>query len=309
MAPPIILLTGPTASGKSAFALSLAEITGGVIINADSQQLYRDLRVLTARPAPEDEARAPHRLYGILAAQAPCSAGQWLNLARMEIDWARAENRLPIVTGGSGLYLKTLREGIAAIPDIPADIRAQAQRDYESMGKDAFAERLRWVDPAFFARLATPDRQRLLRAWEVWLGTGRPLSFWQARTAEPPYPDARILTFRVDIPRDQLYARCHARLDAMLAAGALEEVKQLLALDLPATLPVMKSLGVPELGACLRGEATPEEAIEKAKQSTRHYAKRQCTWFRHQLPDATPLSWQLPPQDFAARTAASLNSC
>jgi tRNA dimethylallyltransferase len=231
----------------------------------------------------------------MLAGHEACSAGQWLKLACMEIDWARQNNKLPIVTGGSGLYIKALLEGIAPVPDITPDIRAQATSDYDAMGKDAFAERLKWVDPDFFTRLKVHDRQRLIRAYAVWLGTGKSLSHWQNQATTPPYPATDIRTHVVTIPRDALYACCNQRFTAMIEQGALEEVKQLLALNLPQTLPVMKSVGVPELSAHLRGETTLETAIAAASQATRNYAKRQLTWFRNQLPHATPIDWQTNP--------------
>ncbi|MBY0407342.1 MAG: tRNA (adenosine(37)-N6)-dimethylallyltransferase MiaA [Rickettsiales bacterium] len=296
MLSPITIITGPTASGKSAFALSLAQKTGGVIINADSQQLYRELRVLTARPSPEEEALAPHRLYGTLPAHTAASAGHWLNLARMEIDWARESGKPAIVAGGTGLYIGALLNGIATIPDITEDVRIQSENDYESMGKASFEERLKWVDPGFFERLAVTDRQRLVRAWAVWLGTGKPLTFWQNQTQTPPYSAENIRLYTVAIPRETLYARCNQRFDTMLQNGALEEVRGLLALNLPESLPAMKSVGVPELTAHLRGEITLEEAVEKATQATRNYAKRQLTWFRNQLPHATPLAWDANPE-------------
>lgn len=286
MQPPIVVITGPTASGKSAHALSLAESRGGVIINADSQQLYRPLHILTARPSAHDEARLPHKLYGILNAHEPCSAGTWLKLARMEIDWARAQGRTPVITGGTGLYLKALLQGIADIPDIPEPVRRQAASDYEAMGKQAFCERLRHADPAFFERLKVYDRQRLIRAYSVWLGSGKALSWWQQQTPQPPYTPETFELYAIDIPRDVLYARCNARVTAMLEQGALEEVRSLLALGLPADLPIMKSVGVRELGAHLRGETTLAQATDATRQATRHYAKRQLTWLRHQLPHA-----------------------
>ena len=274
--------------------MSLAQRAGGVIINADSQQLYRNLRILTARPSEADEAATPHKLYGILNAHEPCSAGAWLRLARMEIDWARAQGRQPVVTGGTGLYLKALMQGIADIPDIPAEVRAQAESDYDSMGKDAFAQRLRHVDPRFFERLKVQDRQRLIRAYAVWLGSGKALSWWQGQTPQACYRPEEFEIYRVDIPRDTLYARCDARVHAMLAQGALEEVGALMALNLPGNLPVMKSVGVRELGAYLRGETSREEAIAATQQATRNYAKRQLTWLRGQLPQAVPLPFDKP---------------
>ncbi|MDX1974739.1 MAG: tRNA (adenosine(37)-N6)-dimethylallyltransferase MiaA [Rickettsiales bacterium] len=279
----IVIVAGPTASGKSARALSLAQKHGGVIINADSQQLYQELRVVTARPSAEEEALVPHKLYGFLSGAQSCSAGKWLIWAKMEIDWALSHGLTPIVVGGTGLYLKALMQGIAAIPDIDAAVRAQAANDYEAMGKEAFIERLRAVDPAFFERLKVYDRQRLIRAYEVWLGSGKPLSFWQQQTAASAYAPEQFQLERVEIDRETLYQRCNARFLAMIEQGAIDEVKQLLLMNLPADMPVMKSLGVPELSAYIQGKIPLETAIEKAQQTTRNYAKRQLTWFRHQL--------------------------
>jgi tRNA dimethylallyltransferase len=299
----IIILTGPTASGKSGLALSLAEKSGGVIINADSQQMYRELRILTARPTPEEEARAPHRLYGLLPGQEACSAGKWLNLARMEIDWTLGQGLLPIVVGGTGLYIRALMQGIAQIPDIDASVRQQAASDYDAMGKEAFAERLKWVDPEFFARLAVHDRQRLIRAYEVWLGSGKPLSYWQSRPVAAPYPADSYTLYRVDIPRDILYARCNARFAAMLEQGAMEEVKHLISLNLSPDLPVMKSVGVKELAQVLQGRLTLAEAAGAASQVTRHYAKRQITWFRHQFPETVAVNYAINPAEFVEMAA------
>lgn len=284
--PRILILTGPTASGKSGLALELAEKTGGVIINADSQQLYRDLPILTARPTPSEEAGASHKLYGILSAEETPSVGKWLKLAKMEIDWALSQGKSPIVVGGTGLYIKALAQGIAAMPDIPPHVRQQAANDYAQMGKEAFAARLREVDPEFFTRLKVYDRQRLIRAWEVWLGSGKALSWWQAQKAEPLYPTEYFKVFRVDIPREELYRRCDARFLKMIEQGAVEEVRALL----PTGGGNLNTIiGVPELSAHLRGELTLDQAIAQAQQATRNYAKRQLTWFRHQLKEAIPI--------------------
>jgi tRNA dimethylallyltransferase len=285
MSPNIVIIAGPTASGKSALALSLAGKRGGVIINADSQQLYRELRILTARPTPEEEAQAPHRLYGTMPAAENASAGKWLQFAKMEIDWALSQGKPPIVVGGTGLYIKALMEGIAEIPEIDPRVRAQADSDFAAMGREAFAERLKLVDPQFFERLKVHDPQRLIRAYAVWLGTGKPLSWWQQRGATAPYPADAFELRIVEVPRDELYRRCDARFITMIEQGAAEEVKQLLALNLPPDLPAMKSVGVPELSAYLRGEISLDEATSKAQQATRNYAKRQLTWIRNQLAD------------------------
>ncbi|MEZ5691273.1 MAG: tRNA (adenosine(37)-N6)-dimethylallyltransferase MiaA [Rickettsiales bacterium] len=281
--PNIKIIVGATASGKSATALSLAQKTASVIINADSQQVYSDLRILTARPTPEEEAIITHKLYGIMAAHESCSAGIWLRYAKMEIDWARTQGITPIIVGGTGLYIKALTQGIAEIPDIDETVRAQAINDYEEMGKEAFSERLKAVDPEFFTRLKVYDKQRLIRAYEVWLGSGKSLSWWQSREVVAPYSTDELEITKIELPREELYKRCDSRFDKMIEQGALEEVKNIKLLKLPDNLPIMKTIGVRELSSHLQGECALEQAIEKCKTLTRNYAKRQMTWFRHQL--------------------------
>lgn len=284
----IHIIAGATASGKSGLALCIADRLAkknrnSVIINADSQQIYSDLRILSARPSPEEENRVPHKLYGFLPASESCSAGKWLRFARMEIDWALGQGIQPLIVGGTGLYIKALMEGIADIPEIDPAVRIQATNDYEYMGKDAFAERLRAVDPGFFERLSVYDRQRLLRAYEVWLGTGRSLSWWQAQEVTPAYARDNIRLWQTTLPREILYRQCDERFLTMIEQGAINEVKHLQSLQLPEDMPSMKSVGVKELSAYLRGELSLAEAIEKAQQATRNYAKRQLTWFKNQL--------------------------
>lgn len=262
--------------------MSLAEQRGGVIINADSQQLFCDLPILTARPTAEDEARATHRLYGVLGADESPSAGKWLKLAKMEIDWALAEKKTPMVVGGTGLYLKALMQGIAEMPDIPPEVRVQSASDFAAMGKEAFAARLKEVDPEFFDRLKVYDRQRLVRAWEIWLGTGKPLSFWQGQKAVPFYPSENFELIKVELPREELYRRCDARFIKMVEQGAVEEVKALGAGG-EGREAILKVIGVSELSAYIRAEISLDEAIKKAQQATRNYAKRQMTWFKHQM--------------------------
>lgn len=245
--------------------------------------MYRELRVLTARPSVEEEARVPHRLYGALSASEYCSAGHWLNLARMEIDWALGEGMVPIVVGGTGLYIKALLDGIADIPEIDPKVRAQARNDMEAMGNEAFHERLKAVDSELGGKLRPSDTQRLIRAYEVWLSTGRPLSWWQGRDVTPPYKKEYFDIYQMDIDRQTLYDRCDARFHTMLEQGAMDEVKLLLSMNLSPELPAMKSVGVPELAAHIKGEIALEEAIARAQQATRNYAKRQVTWFKHQL--------------------------
>ncbi len=287
--PEILVITGPTASGKSGLAFSIAQKRAeqnrnSVIINADSQQVYQELRVITARPTEAEEQAAAHKLYGFVSVTEPFSAGKWLKYARMEIDWALSQSVLPIVVGGTGLYIKSLISGIADIPEIPHEVRLQANNDYDQMGKDAFSERLRHVDPAFFERLKVYDRQRLVRAYEVWLGSGKSLSWWQAQEAKPAYSSDYFKHYQMDIPRELLYKRCDERFVQMLDHGALNEIKHLLSMNIPIDNPAMKSVGIKELGAYLRQEITLEAAIQAAQQATRNYAKRQLTWFRHQCP-------------------------
>jgi tRNA dimethylallyltransferase len=280
----VIVIAGPTASGKSALALGLAERLGGVIINADSMQVYRDLTILTARPGPADEARAPHRLYGVLPGDTPCSAGRWLELALAEINAALAAGRRPIVVGGTGLYLKALTEGIADIPPVPEAVRAEARARHARLGGAVFHAELARCDPAMADRLAPGDTQRLIRAWEVRHATGRSLAEWQAAPPAGPPPGLTFAVFALRPPRSALYAACDGRFGRMVEAGALDEVRALEARRLDPALPVMKALGVPELRRHLRGELPLDAAIGLARQATRRYAKRQMTWLRHQIP-------------------------
>ncbi len=263
--------------------MEIAEKRGGVIINADSQQMYAELRIITARPTPEDEACVPHRLYGTLPASEACSAGKWMRLAKMEIDWALSEKKTPVVCGGTGLYLMALMEGIAEIPDIAPEVRAQAKSDLEAMGNDAFHARLKIVDEKAAVKIRPGDPQRMTRAYEVWLGTGKPLSWWHEQGNLSFYDKAMFEVIKVDIPTPELYRRCDARFDTMINHGAVEEVRQLLAYKLSPDLPAMRIIGVAELAAYINDECSLEEASERARQATRNYAKRQMTWIRNQL--------------------------
>ncbi|NNG03264.1 MAG: tRNA (adenosine(37)-N6)-dimethylallyltransferase MiaA [Inquilinus sp.] len=279
----VIVVGGPTASGKSALALGLAEALDGVVINADSMQVYRDLSVLTARPGPADLARATHRLYGVLDGAERCSAARWRGLAEAEIAKAHAAGRLPIVCGGTGLYLRALMEGLAEIPPMPEPVRAEAMALHARLGGAAFHDRLAARDPAMAARLHPGDTQRLIRAWEVLAATGRSLADWQQGTAPGPAAGWRVGTIVLIPPRDALYAACDARFRRMVENGGIEEVRALLDRHLDPGLPVMKALGVREIGNFLSGEIPLETAIARAQQATRNYAKRQLTWFRNQM--------------------------
>jgi len=283
IAPPAIVITGPTGSGKSSLAVAIAESCFGTIINADAMQVYRELRVLTARPSLADEARVPHRLYGCLSAAERCSVGRWLEMARDAIADARNDGRIPVIVGGTGLYINALIHGISPIPDVPEHIRTQVQDEYERLGGTAFRAALAARDPAAASRLPDHDRLRLARAMEVATATGRTLAEWQ--TANPPRPviDARFTTLAVVPERQQLYAHLDRRFDRMLASGAIAEVRELLSLKFDVRLPAMKALGVRELAAYIKGQTDIGTASSKAKQMTRRYAKRQITWIRHQL--------------------------
>ena len=280
-----LLIAGPTASGKSALALEIAEKTGGVIINADSMQVYRDLRIITARPTQEDEARVPHRLYGHVDAAVNFSAGSWVTDAAAALSEARAQNRLAIFVGGSGLYFKALTRGLSAVPPIPPEIRDNVRARLEQDGVEALHVELKKFDPASAERLKPRDRARIARALEVIEATGRSLTDWHRDGLPPLLPPGEFSAVFLAPERDALYARIDARFDVMLAEGALEEVAALRARLLDPLLPAMKAHGVPALIRHLNGEVTLQEAAEIGRADTRHYAKRQFTWFRHQLPE------------------------
>jgi tRNA dimethylallyltransferase len=282
--PPVALIAGPTASGKSALALRLAETTGGVVINADSAQIYRDLPILSAAPSAKDRARAEHLLYGVLDGSKACSAAGWAELAKAEIARLHEEKRLPVLVGGSGLYLRTLLDGIAPIPEIDPGIRAEVRAASVAENLAALAP----LDPVAAASLNPGDTTRIARALEVVRSTGKTLGEWQA-DREGGIGNAINLRALVLIPpRPWLYERCDRRFRQMVGEGALAEVKALLARDLDPDLPAMRAIGVTELSAHLSGELSLEEAIAAGTQATRRYAKRQYTWFAHQPPPEWP---------------------
>src|SRR6185503_17669441 len=280
-----VLIAGPTASGKSALALELAQTTCGVVINTDSMQVYRDLRVITARPTVEEEARAPHRLYGHVDASVNFSAGAWVADAAKVLAEARAQDRLPIFAGGSGLYFKALTRGLSAVPPIPAEVRDGVRARLERDGVEALHTELAQRDPVSAERLKPRDRTRIARALEVIEATGRSLTDWHREGLPPLLPRSEFSALFLAPEREQLYARIDARFDAMLAAGALGEVATLASRNLDSLLPAMKAHGVPALIRHLKGEITREAAAEIGRADTRHYAKRQFIWFRHQLPE------------------------
>jgi tRNA dimethylallyltransferase len=271
-----LLIAGPTASGKSALAMDLARKWNGVIINADALQVYGPLRILTARPTPDEESRIPHRLYGHVGARAQYSVARWLQEATLEIEATWQRGFYPIITGGTGLYFRALEKGLAAVPEIPEDIRGFWRRFKGDLHRE-----LTRRDPAMAQRLLPGDRQRLTRALEVIDATGRSLLDWQRDgQAQAPLAGIQVERMFMDVPRDELYARAELRFHQMMAAGALDEVRPLLGLD--PGLPMMKAIGVPELSAHLRGDIDLDEAIQKAQTATRQYIKRQLTWWRGQ---------------------------
>lgn len=276
---PAVIVAGPTASGKSALALAIAQRVGGTIINADSMQVYRELRVLTARPSPEDEAMVPHLLYGVRPAAEAGNAAWWRTAALNAMEAARAGGRMPILTGGTGLYFSALTRGLADVPDPGTAARAEARRLLAELGVEALHAGLAKVDPATAARLQPNDSQRVARAWEVWRGTGMGLAAWQNRTL-PPAP-WRFFAVRLDPPREALREAIATRFAAMLREGAVEEVRALLALNLDPALPAMRAHGVPELTAYLRGTLSLEAAGRRTELVTGQYTKRQATWFRY----------------------------
>lgn len=285
---PFLVVTGPTASGKSALATAIAREFDGIIVNADSMQVYRELSILTARPDEAELAKAPHYLYGVLPASKRCSAGRWHEMALNIL--AEVPQKLAIVTGGTGLYLRALREGLSPIPDIPPEALRDGVARLVRIGARRLHEELTERDPETALRLNPADSQRILRAWLVLEATGRTLSDWQR---EPPAGNrAPSLAFMLMPPRAELYEAIDRRVHRMVEHGAIEEARALLALGLDPSLPAMKAVGVREFGRLLAGEITQEAAIAAAQQETRRYAKRQITWLRHQMADAEPLNEQ-----------------
>ncbi len=301
--PTAVLLAGPTASGKSALALALAETVGGTVINADSMQVYRDLRIITARPTPAEEARVPHRLYGHIDAAENYSVGRWCVEAAAAVADAAQGGRTPIVVGGTGLYFTALTQGLAAVPPIPAAVRAAVRERLKRDGVAALHAELAQRDPASARRLMPGDRTRVSRALEVIEATGRSLTDWHREGMKPALDPCRAVKVFLAPEREALYRRIEDRFNRMLTAGAIEEVAALARRGLDPALPAMKAHGVPWLIRHLKGEITRAEAAEGAKRDSRRYSKRQVTWFRNQLPDWT---W-VAPEKAAAEILRALD--
>lgn len=282
----VLILTGPTASGKSALAIKWAQEKNGAILNADAMQVYQGLEIITAQPSDEDKAAVRHRMYGYLAPSVSCSVALWLEAARIAIYETWQEGKLPIVVGGTGMYIKALMQGIAFIPEVAAEVREEVR----AMDTVAAYRWLQTEDAAMAAKLKPNDSQRIKRAVEVLRSSGKSLGFWQSQPAVLPVPEACFEIYSLTLPRDLLYARCNARFETMLASGAIEEVQRLQGLGLAADVPAMRAVGVPELLGFLNGTLSLKEATQQAQQATRNYAKRQMTWMRHQMKGAVEIS-------------------
>ncbi len=296
-----VLIAGPTASGKSALALALAEKLGGNVINADSMQVYANLRIITARPSPDEEVRAPHRLYGTVDEAENYSVGRWIADVGTVLDDLTAAGRIPIVVGGTGLYFKALTEGLAAVPPVPGEIREQVRARVQSEGVAPLYAELMERDPVTAHRLMPLDRVRICRALEVILATGRSLSEWHKEGMAPLVDPARAAKIFLNCDRAELIARIEKRFMAMLDAGALDEVRALAARDLDPLLPAMKAHGVPWLIRHLNGEIALDEAAEGGVMDTRRYAKRQVTWFKGQMKE-----WAAVPPDIRVDDVAAM---
>lgn len=308
MANRALLIAGPTATGKSALAASLARRAAGEIINADSMQIYSDLEVLSARPSSGEMGDLPHHLFGVIGAARACSVADWLARATACIADIHARDRLPILVGGTGLYFKALLEGLAPVPDIPGKIRDEVRAMPGGEGPAALHARLQGLDPVMAGRLEVGDGQRLARALEVIMATGRSLAEWQSEAGPGASSSLReadrggqVAKIVLTLPREALYKRIERRFDKMMDAGALDEVARLAKQGLPADLPALKALGVPSLMAHLDGETDLETAVQQAKTLTRRYAKRQMTWFRNQFED-----WQWLEADAEDLTGSAL---
>lgn len=279
---PIIILAGPTASGKSALAMEMAKTLDVVIINADSKQVYREIPLITAQPSPEEQALVPHRLYGHISVAQHYTVSEWVADAVKTINKTRAEGKIPLLVGGTGMYLNALMKGFSDVPKNDPVLFADACALLEKIGNDAFHQKL---DPDMAAKLHPGDTQRMIRAYTVWQQTGKSLAWWQAQKKPVIFPAKDFLCFFLNRPREEVYEDCNRRFEKMVDTGIIDEVKALISLKLDPHLPAVKGHGVPEIFAYLSGEMTLEQAITQAQRNTRHYIKRQYTWFTHQMPE------------------------
>ncbi|MCH2038583.1 MAG: tRNA (adenosine(37)-N6)-dimethylallyltransferase MiaA [Rickettsiales bacterium] len=283
MPKPIIIICGPTASGKTQLSLSIAQKHDSVIINADSMQLYQEIPIISAQPTVSEQKTAPHRLFSILSVTDSCSVARWIKLVCAEIDAAHNQNKIPVLVGGTGMYLSSLINGLSEIPSITDTTKEHSRSLLETIGNKAFVERLAEHDPLSAQKLNINDTQRILRAYDVIYQTGKPLSYWQNEGLKTYYEKEQFQSYFVNPPRDILYDRCNKRFDAMLDSGLMDEIRYVHSLKLPHDLTAMKALGLRELLAYLNEEKSYEDAVIQAKTVTRRYAKRQITWFKNQL--------------------------
>ena len=279
----IIIIAGPTASGKSNLALTLAEQTDGIVINADSMQVYKDIPILAAAPSKEDITRAPHKLYGIYDASVRGNMVEWLNRVNEEITTARTNNLTPVIVGGTGMYIEALEKGITPIPETPKEIRDKVAHIQQEKGLEYLYDELQKIDPATAARLSENDTTRIRRAMEIYYHTNQNMSYWQTVPLKKFYQPEEFVRIYIKPPRETLDIRGRIRFDAMMKIGALEEAKALVERNLSDSLPAMRALGVQELKAFIKGECLLSTAIENAKLHTRQYAKRQSTWFNNRF--------------------------
>jgi tRNA dimethylallyltransferase len=286
--PRLIMISGPTASGKSALALDLAHALNGVIINGDALQIYRELDIISARPSRDDENIAPHRLYGFHTILSPYAVTDWLRDVQDVLQQTWDNHQIPIIVGGTGFYLQSLLHGLASIPDVPDTVRAETMQRYDTIGHDAFRAQLHEIDPILAERIKPNDRQRLVRAMEVFQATHIPLSTWQQQERVPLYPHLHSHAVLLQPPRDMLYDRINRRFNIMMELGALDEARAIENLNPDPSLPGCKALGLDPLRRHIRGEVTLNEAIEIAQTTSRQYAKRQNTWLNTQ--------WHASPQ-------------
>lgn len=278
-----IIITGPTASGKSSLAIEIAKQMNGVIINADSMQIYKELSIITARPSKKDEKKVTHALYGVISGFEECDAAKWSLLTADEMSKAWSNGQIPIITGGTGMYIKSLIDGMSPIPDIDESVRSDTRNLVQEIGASGLYDMLRQQDEETAIKLKPNDTQRITRAWEVLQSTGKPMSYWR-KQPNIPIIEANYFTIVFTPDREILYNRCNARFEKMLKEdGAIDEVKKLMSLDIPKTNTIMKAIGVPEVINYIKGNITIDEAIEKASRATRNYAKRQLTWLRNQV--------------------------
>lgn len=283
---PIIILAGPTASGKSAVALDIVQAIGAVIINCDAMQVYQQIPIITAQPSKAEQILVQHALYGCVSVAEQTSVSYWLSLVKPVIKQVWEQGKVPLIVGGTGMYIKGLLEGIAPIPEVDLVVRQEVRDEFARIGNEAFYAFLAKEDPQTAARLRPSDSQRIVRAMEVWRQTGQSLVKWQETKPGPLYPQAEHHVFFLCPDREKAYANCDLRFKTMLTLGVVDEIRALEKLKLRKTLPAMKAHGVPELLAYLQGEISLDAAMEQAILNTRHYIKRQFTWYRGQMPDA-----------------------